>query len=263
MMREMFDAQALFLALDAQREERSLTWPGVARELWEMSSELAKLRGEDHPFAASTLTNLTKRGDTSCQHALFMLRWLGRDPEDFVPGAPASTRAALPSAGPDRRLRWHLQRRELPDRHLLHRRRVHLRLHLVQRLLHRGEHVRCGDRPDRVRDGRQLMHGMRKRGVHERVMRVGARVLGVPGRAAGLRRRLRDVDEAVSILGEEVSQRLVGVIHRKNHGQRVSRRRDVHVARQVVLKRAAQAGARRIRASDRDAGPAQQGSGRY
>lgn len=37
-MREMFDAQALFLALDAQREERSLTWPGVARELWEMSS---------------------------------------------------------------------------------------------------------------------------------------------------------------------------------------------------------------------------------
>ena len=107
-MREMFDAQALFLALDAQREERSLTWPGVARELWEMSSELAKLRGEDHPIAANTLTNLTKRGDTSCQHALFMLRWLGRDPEDFVPGAPASTRATLPSAGPDRRLRWHL-----------------------------------------------------------------------------------------------------------------------------------------------------------
>jgi hypothetical protein len=104
----MFDAQALYRALDAQRVERELTWPGVARELWEMSSELAKRRGEDHPIAASTLTNVAKRGDTSCQHALFMLRWLGRAPEDFVPGAAAATRAPLPTAGPDRRLRWHL-----------------------------------------------------------------------------------------------------------------------------------------------------------
>ncbi len=113
----MFDAQALYRALDTQRDERDLTWPAVARELWEMSSELAKRRGEDHPIAAGTLTNLAKRGDTSCQHALFMLRWLGRDPEDFVPGAPSVTRAPLPTAGPDRRLRWHLHatpRRGLP-----------------------------------------------------------------------------------------------------------------------------------------------------
>lgn len=113
----MFDAQALYRALDAQREDRALTWRGVARELWEMSSELAKRRGEDHPIAASTLKNLAKHGDTSCQHALFMLRWLGRDPEDFVPGAPARTCAPLPTAGADRRLRWHLHatpRRDLP-----------------------------------------------------------------------------------------------------------------------------------------------------
>ncbi|MGH2843692.1 MAG: hypothetical protein ACRDKL_08935 [Solirubrobacteraceae bacterium] len=104
----VFDAQALYGALDTQREQRALTWPGVARELWEMSSELASRRGEDHPIAASTLTNLAKRGDTSCQHALFMLRWLGRCPEDFVPGAPPTTCVSLPTVGPDRRLRWHL-----------------------------------------------------------------------------------------------------------------------------------------------------------
>ncbi len=82
-----------------------------------MSSELAKRRGEDHPIAASTLTNVAKRGDTSCQHALFMLRWLGCPPEDFVVGAAPATRAPLPVAGPDRRLRWHLHatpRRDVP-----------------------------------------------------------------------------------------------------------------------------------------------------
>ena len=68
-------------------------------------------------MAASTLTNVAERGDASCRRALFMLRWLGRDPEDFVDGAPATTRAPLPPAGPDRRLRWHLHataRRDLP-----------------------------------------------------------------------------------------------------------------------------------------------------
>lgn len=117
MMSGAFDAQALYRALDVQREERGLSWPGVARELWEMSSELAKRRGQDHPIAASTLTNLAKRGDTSCQHALFMLRWLDRCPEDFVPGAPPATRVPLPTAGLDRRLRWHLHatpRRDVP-----------------------------------------------------------------------------------------------------------------------------------------------------
>ena len=79
----MFDAQALYRALEAQRAERELTWPGVARELWEMSAELNESRSKDHPIAASTLTNVAERGDTSCQHALFMLRWLGRDPEDL------------------------------------------------------------------------------------------------------------------------------------------------------------------------------------
>ncbi len=52
---------------------------------------------------------MAKQGDTSCQHALFMLRWLGREPESFVPGATSdTTRTALPPAGPDKRQRWDL-----------------------------------------------------------------------------------------------------------------------------------------------------------
>ncbi len=103
-----FDIAALFDALDAQRRNRALSWQGVARELWEQSATLNALRN-DHPISASTLTGMVKRRDTTCQHALFMLRWLGRTPESFMPGSTAdATRTALPSVGPDQRLRWDL-----------------------------------------------------------------------------------------------------------------------------------------------------------
>jgi hypothetical protein len=48
---------------------------------------------------------------TTCQHALFMLRWLDRTPESFLVGAVDGNdaRFALPQAGPDRRLRWSLK----------------------------------------------------------------------------------------------------------------------------------------------------------
>jgi hypothetical protein len=104
-----FDPRALFEALDRQRQERDLSWSGVARELWAMSAELNTLRPRDHPLAPATITNLAKNGDTSCQHALFFLRWLGRTPESFVPGAEDAGRP-LPECGPDRRPRWHLER---------------------------------------------------------------------------------------------------------------------------------------------------------
>jgi hypothetical protein len=105
-----FNIAALFDALDAQRRDRTLSWQGVAQALWDQSATLNAQR-DDHPISASTLTGMPKRGDTTCQHALFMLRWLGRTPESFIPGLTADAkRTVLPVAGPDQRLRWDLQK---------------------------------------------------------------------------------------------------------------------------------------------------------
>jgi hypothetical protein len=108
------DVAALFDALDAQRRDRTLSRQGVSRELWELSATL-NARRNDHPISASTLRGMAKRRDTSCQPALFMLRWLNRTPESFIAGStPGSKydarRAVLPRAGPDERLRWDLQK---------------------------------------------------------------------------------------------------------------------------------------------------------
>jgi hypothetical protein len=50
-----------------------------------------------------------ERGATSCQYALFMLRWLRRAPEDFLVGPVHDVGdVQLPDAGTDSRLRWDL-----------------------------------------------------------------------------------------------------------------------------------------------------------
>ena len=103
-----FDARALFEALDRQRLERALSWRQVAEAIWVQSSELNDRR-HDHPIAVETITGMWRRNNISCQHALFMLRWLGRAPEEFVPRpVEGSVGVGLPMVGPDRRLRWNL-----------------------------------------------------------------------------------------------------------------------------------------------------------
>ena len=104
-----FDARALLQALDRQRSERGLSWRQVAEAIWAQSSELNGTR-HDHPIAVQTITGMGKRGDTSCQHALFMLRWIRCAPEEFIHHpVEGSTGVGLPVAGPDRRLRWNLR----------------------------------------------------------------------------------------------------------------------------------------------------------
>ena len=104
-----FDVTALYEALDARRIELGLSWNQVASQLWNLSSELNDRR-RDHPISPSTLTGMTKRPGTSCQHALFMLRWLDRTPESFLKGITEEDPSfALPTVGPDRRLRWNLK----------------------------------------------------------------------------------------------------------------------------------------------------------
>jgi hypothetical protein len=105
-----FDALALFEAMDAERAVRGLSWRGVADELWDQSAVLNDRRS-DHPISHSSILSMGNRSATSCQHALFMLRWLGRSPESFLAGSAPGEQVVvdLPVAGPDRRLRWNLK----------------------------------------------------------------------------------------------------------------------------------------------------------
>ena len=107
--RATFDCQALFAALDADRRGRDLEWFPLAAKLWEQSSALNAVRTADHPLCGGAIMRLPQRGAISCQHALFMLRWLGRAPEDFLIGPVVEVGdTRLPDTGPDHRLRWSL-----------------------------------------------------------------------------------------------------------------------------------------------------------
>lgn len=108
----VFDCGELFSALDHERAARGLQWFPLAAELWDQSSELNAQR-TDHPLCGGAIMRLPQRQAISCQHALFMLRWLGRPPEDFLTGPVVEVGdAQLPEAGSGSRLRW-----DLPELH--------------------------------------------------------------------------------------------------------------------------------------------------
>ena len=119
-----FDTGALFEALDHQRQARALSWRQVAEAIWAQSSQLNDRR-QDHPIAVETITGMKTRHNISCQHALFMLRWIDLAPEEFIADPVAgSALVALPAVGADSRLRWNL--RALYDAMDTHRREEHL-----------------------------------------------------------------------------------------------------------------------------------------
>jgi hypothetical protein len=104
-----FDVRALFAALDRKRASEGHTWTVAAELMWDESAILNARRG-DHTINTSTITNICRSGDVSCQHSLVMLRWLGRPPEDFVARPRIGTRGvALPAADRAHRIRWDLQ----------------------------------------------------------------------------------------------------------------------------------------------------------
>ena len=107
-----FDFTAFTSALNDRRKERGLSWFELADELWAQSADLNAALG-DHPLCGGAVSRLPTRGDTSCQYALFMLRWLDQAPEAFLTGSVVDVgEVRLSSPGPDRRLRW-----ELPELH--------------------------------------------------------------------------------------------------------------------------------------------------
>lgn len=104
----VFDFPAFFAAFDIERRDRGLDWYAFADELWQQSSGLNAQR-MDHPLCGGAVSRLGARGATSCQYALFMLRWLGRAPEEFLTGPVVDVgEIQLPESGPNSRLRWDL-----------------------------------------------------------------------------------------------------------------------------------------------------------
>ncbi|MDQ6934614.1 MAG: hypothetical protein M3130_04920 [Actinomycetota bacterium] len=105
----VFECGALLNALDAQRRDLGLGWYELADELWQQSSDLNAQRSGDHRLCGGAIQRLQERGATSCQYALFMLRWLHRAPEDFLSGPVLDVGdVRLAEAGTDSRLRWDL-----------------------------------------------------------------------------------------------------------------------------------------------------------
>jgi hypothetical protein len=105
-----FNTKAFFAAVDARRHDQHLSWPALASVVWEQSRVL-NARDGSHPISPSTIRTLAERQDISCQHALFLLRWLGLPPETFITSPWQETAGVpLPPADEAHRLRWNLRK---------------------------------------------------------------------------------------------------------------------------------------------------------
>jgi hypothetical protein len=103
-----FDFAAFFAAVDEARRHQELGWYELADELWDQSAQLNGER-DDHPLCGGAVSRLGARGETSCQYALYLLRWLHQSPEAFLTGPARDVGdVRLPDPGPDSRLRWDL-----------------------------------------------------------------------------------------------------------------------------------------------------------
>jgi hypothetical protein len=89
-----FDLRALYLALDAQRQARGLTWAQATSQINAVGPVVRR-----HPIASSTITGLRTKRIAEGDGVLQMLRWLARSPESFMRGlAEGHAAASLPSA---------------------------------------------------------------------------------------------------------------------------------------------------------------------
>lgn len=103
-----FDSSAFFNAIDEKRRLEQLSWKSLAGVIWNQSRVLNDRR-RDHPISPATIQKMGS--GTSCQHALFLLRWLDLPPEAFIAEPqPGTIGVALPSADDAHRLRWNLRK---------------------------------------------------------------------------------------------------------------------------------------------------------
>ena len=96
-----FDVDALYAALDAERQSRGLSWQQVAQEI---SHQFEHARAT--PISPSTLFGMRERRVIEGDGVLQMLRWLHRTPESFVPGQAAMENDTLPQVDAHQILRF-------------------------------------------------------------------------------------------------------------------------------------------------------------
>ena len=99
-----FSLQALYAALDAQRQERGYSWSRATREMVQ--------HGKRHPLSPSTVKGMRTKAVAEADGVLAMLRWLGRSPESFLQTSnPAAARSAcLPDIPSGKVLRFDTSR---------------------------------------------------------------------------------------------------------------------------------------------------------
>jgi hypothetical protein len=97
-----FNLGALYLAIDAQRQSRGITWQQAMLEINRQSNGKAGR----HPIARSTVLGLRTKAIAEGDGVLQMLRWLNRSPESFVPGCKALDVHTLPYVPFDQVLRF-------------------------------------------------------------------------------------------------------------------------------------------------------------
>jgi hypothetical protein len=81
-----FDIDALYQAVDAQRQARGMTWAQAARAINGLF-EHEPVR----PISVTTLTRIPDRTVLEADGVLQILRWLGRTPESFSNGNKEAT----------------------------------------------------------------------------------------------------------------------------------------------------------------------------
>jgi hypothetical protein len=98
-----FDIDALYVALDAERQSRRLSWQQLTREINDLFAQV-----RTRPISASTLRGMRGRATVEGNGVLQMLLWLDRTPESFVAGHPSPNEAGakLARVGPRRILRF-------------------------------------------------------------------------------------------------------------------------------------------------------------
>jgi hypothetical protein len=108
MVINVFDHQAFFAAMESRRRDQNLSWPALAAAIWDQSRVLNE-QHDDHPISPATIRKMAD--GTSCQHALFVLRWLDVPPETFIAlPQPGTIGVRLPPADEAQRLRWNLRK---------------------------------------------------------------------------------------------------------------------------------------------------------